>query len=97
MAKVTTDILYNDNGGMAFNCRNFTKQQAIKEYELDFPDKLQDYEPWVSYFRYKTKQEILDEGDTEEIVLYTEGCQLFLECEPDDVGAFKCWMFGDWW
>ena len=31
----------------------------------------------------------------EEIMGYEDGSmQLFLECEPNDKGAFKCWVIG---
>ena len=39
-------------------------------------------------------EEIAD-GDWEEIDGYEQGYMtMFVECEPDDVGAFKCWVIG---
>ena len=43
----------------------------------------------------KTYKEVIDDGDWEEIMGYEDGSmQLFLECKPDDKGAFKCWVIG---
>ena len=49
----------------------------------------------MTWYRYKTKQEVIDDGDWEEIMGYEDGSmQLFLECEPNDKGAFKYWVIG---
>ena len=65
MAKITSDILYLGEGGIAFN------------------------------YNHYTKEEVVNDGDWEEIMGYEDGSmQLFLECEPNDKGAFKCWVIG---
>ena len=95
MAKVTADFLLLDDEGMAFNYNNYTKKAAIAEYKSNYDRELEDWEPFVTWYRYKTKQEVIDDGDWEEIMGYEDGSmQLFLECEPDDKGAFKCWVIG---
>lgn len=95
MAKVTADFLLLGDEGMAFNYNNYTKEEAIAEYKSNYDRELNDWEPFVTWYRYKTKQEVIDGGDWEEIIGYEDGSmQLFLECEPDDKGAFKCWVIG---
>lgn len=96
MAKITVDYLDLGNGGMAYNYNYYTKEEAIAEYKKDYDRKLNDWEPFVSWYRYKTKQEVINDGDWEEIMGYEDGSrQLFLECEPNDKGAFKCWIIGE--
>ena len=96
MAKVTADFLLLGDEGMAFNYNNYTKEAAIAEYKSNYDRELDDWEPFVTGYRYKTKQEVIDDGDWEEIIGYEDGSmQLFLECEPDDKGAFKCWVIGE--
>lgn len=95
MAKVIADFLLLGDEGMAFNYNNYTKEAAIAEYKSNYDRELDDWEPFVTWYRYKTKQEVIDDGDWEEIMGYEDGSmQLFLECEPDDKGAFKCWVIG---
>ena len=95
MAKVTADFLLLGDEGMAFDYNNYTKEAAIAEYKSNYDRELDDWEPFVTWYRYKTKQEVIDDGDWEEIIGYEDGSmQLFLECEPDDKGAFKCWVIG---
>ena len=95
MAKVTADFLLLGDEGMAFNYNNYTKEAAITEYKSNYDRELEDWEPFITWYRYKTKQEVIDDGDWEEIISYEDGSmQLFLECEPDDKGAFKCWVIG---
>ena len=95
MAKVTVDYLDLGDGGMAYNYNHYTREEAIAEYKRDYHRTLDDWEPFVTEYRYKTKQEVIDDGDWEEIMGYEDGSmQLFLECEPDDKGAFKCWVIG---
>lgn len=97
MAKITSDYLYlgEDGIGMAFNYSHYTKEEAIKEYKMEHDRELEDWEPFITWYRYKTKQEVIDDGDWEEIMGYEDGSmQLFLECEPNDKGAFKCWVIG---
>ena len=95
MAKVTADFLLLGDEGMAFNYNAYTKEEAIEEYRSNFDRELDDWEPFVTWYRYKTKQEVIDDGDWEEIMGYEDGSmQLFLECEPNDKGAFKCWVIG---
>ena len=49
--------------------------------------------PFVTWYRYKTKAEVIADGDWEIINGYEQGyMQVFEECEPNDVGAFKCWV-----
>ena len=81
MAKITVDYLDLGNGGMA--------------YKKDYDRELNDWEPFVTWYRYKTKAEVVADGDWEEIDGYEQGYMtMFVECEPDDVGAFKCWVIG---
>ena len=95
MVKVTADFLFLGDEGMAFNYNNYTKEAAITEYKSNYDRELEDWEPFVTWYRYKTKQEVIDDGDWEEIIGYEDGSmQLFLECEPNDKGAFKCWVIG---
>ena len=95
MAKVTADFLLLGDEGMAFNYNNYTKEAAIAEYKSNYDRELEDWEPFVTWYRYKTKQEVINDGDWEEIIGYEDGSmQIFLECEPDDKGAFKCWVIG---
>ena len=95
MAKVTADFLLLGDEGMAFDYNNYTKEAAIAEYKSNYDRELEDWEPFVAWYRYKTKQEVIDDGDWEEIMGYEDGSiQLFLECEPNDKGAFKCWVIG---
>ena len=95
MAKITADFLLLGDEGMAFNYNAYTKEEAIEEYRSNFDRELEDWEPFTTWYRYKTKQEVIDDGDWEEIMGYEDGSmQLFLECEPDDKGAFKCWVIG---
>ena len=95
MAKVTVDYLDLGDGGMAYNYNHYTREEAIAEYKKDYDRELKDWEPFVTRYRYKTKQEVIDDGDWEEIMGYEDGSmQLFLECEPNDKGAFKCWVIG---
>ena len=95
MAKVTADFLLLDDEGMAFNYNNYTKEAAIAEYKSNYDRELEDWEPFVTWYRYKTKQEVIDDGNWEEIMCDEDGSmQLFLECEPNDKGAFKCWVIG---
>ena len=95
MAKVTVDYLDLGDGGMAYNYNHYTREEAIAEYKKDYDREFDDWEPFVTWYRYKTKQEVIDDGDWEEIMGYEDGSmQLFLECEPDDKGAFKCWVIG---
>lgn len=95
MAKVTADFLLLGDEGMAFNYNNYTKEAAIAEYKSNYDHELDDWEPFVTWYRYKTKQEVVNDGDWEEIIGYEDGSiQLFLECEPNDKGAFKCWVIG---
>lgn len=95
MAKVTADFLLLGDEGMAFNYNNYTKEEAIAEYKSNYDRELNDWEPFVTWYRYKTKQEVINDGDWEEIMSYEDGSmQIFLECEPDDKGAFKCWVIG---
>lgn len=95
MAKVIADFLLLGDEGMAFNYNNYTKEAAIAEYKSNYDRELDDWEPFVTWYRYKTKQEVINDGDWEEIMGYEDGSmQLFLECEPDDKGAFKCWVIG---
>lgn len=99
MAKVTTSYILLDEYGRAYNYKLYTREECIREYEAEFEDEdieIHDYEPYVSYFRYLTKEEIRAEGDWEYISGYEDGSlQMFEECEPDDKGAFKCWVIGD--
>ena len=95
MTKVTVDYLDLGDGGMAYNYNHYTREEAIAEYKRDYDRELDDWEPFITWYRYKTKQEVIDDGDWEEIMGYEDGSmQLFLECEPDDKGAFKCWVIG---
>ena len=95
MAKVTVNYLDLGDGGMAYNYNHCTREEVIAEYKKDYDRELEDWEPFVTWYRYKTKQEVIDDGDWEEIIGYEDGSmQLFLECEPDDKGAFKCWVIG---
>lgn len=95
MAKVTVNYLDLGDGGMAYNYNHCTREAAIAEYKSNYDRELEDWEPFVTWYRYKTKQEVIDDGDWEEIMGYEDGSmQLFLECEPDDKGAFKCWVIG---
>lgn len=95
MAKVTADFLLLGDEGMAFNYKAYTKEEAIEEYRSNFDRELEYWEPFTTWYRYKTKQEAIDDGDWEEIMGYEDGSmQLFLECEPNDKGAFKCWVIG---
>ena len=95
MAKVTADFLLLDDEGMAFNYNNYTKEAAIAEYKSNYERELEDWKPFISWYRYKTKEEVISDGDWEEIMGYEDGSmQIFLECEPDDKGAFKCWVIG---
>ena len=55
MAKITSDILYLGEGGMAFNYNHYTKEEAIREYKMDYDRELEDWEPFVTWYRYKTK------------------------------------------
>ena len=95
MAKTTVDYLYLGDGGMAYNYNHYTREEVIAEYKKDYDRELEDWEPFITWYRYKTKQEVIDDGDWEEIMGYEDGSmQLFLECEPNDKGAFKCWVIG---
>lgn len=95
MAKVTANYLYVADEGMAFNYNAYTKEKSIEEYRSNFDRELEDWKPFITWYRYKTKQEVIDDGDWEEIMGYEDGSmQLFLECEPNDKGAFKCWVIG---
>lgn len=102
MKKIFSEIILTDDWGgsktaMAFNCKKYSKEEAIKEFKLNFPDfEIEDYWPFVTYYRYMTKQEVINEGDWEYIAGYEDGSMsLFVECEPNDKGAFKCWVIGD--
>ena len=89
------NFLLLDDEGMAFNYNNYTKEAAIAEYKSNYDRELEDWEPFVTWYRYKTKQEVIDDGNWEEIMGYEDGSmQLFLECELNDKGAFKCWVIG---
>ena len=47
------------------------------------------------YVHATEQLEVIDDGGWEEIIGYEDGSmQLFLECEPNDKGAFKCWVIG---
>ena len=95
MAKVTVDYLDLGNGGMAYNYKHYTKEEAIAEYKKDYDLEFNDWEPFVAWYRYKTKAEVIADSDWEEINGYEQGYMtIFIECEPDDVGAFKCWVIG---
>ena len=95
MTKVTVNYLDLGDGGIAYNYNHCTREEAIAEYKKDYDRELEDWEPFVTWYRYKTKQEVIEDGDWEEIMGYEDGSmQLFLECEPDDKGAFKCWVIG---
>ena len=95
MAKVTVNYLDLGGGGMAYNYNHCTREEAIAEYKKDYDRELEDWESFVTWYRYKTKQEVINDGDWEEIMGYEDGSmQIFLECEPDDKGAFKCWVIG---
>lgn len=94
MSKVTADYLNLENGGMAYNYKHYTKEEAITEYRKDYSRELNDWEPFTSWYRYKTKSEVIADGDWEEIDGYEQGYMtVFMECEPNDIGAFKCWVF----
>ena len=56
MAKITSDYLYlgEDGIGMAFNYNHYTKEEAIKEYKMEHDRELEDWEPFVSWYRYKS-------------------------------------------
>ena len=95
MAKVTVNHLDLGDGVMAYNYNHYTREEAIAEYKKDYDRELEGWEPFVTWYRYKTKQEVIEDGDWEEIMGYKDGSmQLFLECEPNDKGAFKCWVIG---
>lgn len=101
MAKITADYLELSQYGRAYNYKHYTKEECVREYLSEFQYygeevSIEDYEPFVSYFRYITKAEIVANGDWEEIIGYEEGYMTkFEECEPNDKGAFKCWVIGD--
>ena len=93
MAKVIVDYIDLGDGGMAYNYNHYTKEEAIAEYKKDYDRELNDWEPFVTWYRYKTKAEVIADGDWEIINGYEQGyMQVFEECEPNDVGAFKCWV-----
>lgn len=100
MAKRTVDYIELSQYGRAYNYNNYTKEECIKEYLKEFnyyEEKvdIKDYEPFISYFRYITKAEIISRGDWEEIIGYEQGyLTMFEECNPNDRGAFKCWVIG---
>ena len=52
MAKITSDILYLGEGGMAFNYNHYTKEEAIAEYKKDYNRGLDDWEPFVAWLGY---------------------------------------------
>ena len=60
MAKVTADFLLLGDEGMAFDYNNYTKEAAIAEYKSNYDRELDDWEPFVTWYRYKTKQEVID-------------------------------------
>lgn len=44
-------------------------------------------------YNHYTKEEAIADGDWGIINGYEQGyMQVFEECEPNDVGAFKCWV-----
>lgn len=91
MAKKTfCDIIIGDKE-KAYNCSKYTKKQALEDYEREYGFiPVEDY-IYYTYFRYKTKEEVIADGDWEEIAGYEDGSmQLYEECFKDDKGAFKC-------
>ena len=98
MKKIFSSIMIGDgDSAMAFSCSKYTKERAINEFKLTCPGvEIKDYEPFITYYRYITKDEVLNDGDWEIIMGYDDGSMsLFEECEPTDRGAFKCWVIGD--
>lgn len=102
MKKIFSAIILSDDWGdpkeaMAFNYKQYSKEQCIDEFRLEFPDTIiQDYEPFITYYRYITKVEIIADGDWEFISGYEDGSlSMYEKCEPNDKGAFKCWVIGD--
>ena len=93
MAKKTFSDIFVGEKSKAYNCSKYTKAAAMEDYRREvgeFPDE--DY-VFVSYYRYITKQEVIDNGDFEEISGYEDGSmELFEECFENAKGAFKCWV-----
>ena len=52
MAKVTVDYLDLGNGGMAYNYKHYTKEEAIAEYKKDYDRELNDWKPFVAWLGY---------------------------------------------
>lgn len=101
MAKKTFDTIDLEDGCRAYNYRHYTKEECMEEYRKERvyygeDITIKDYYPFITYFRYRTKAEVIADGDWEYINGYEDGSlTLFEECEPNDVGAFKCWIMGD--
>ena len=73
MAKVTVNYLDLGDGGIAYNYNHYTREEAIADCRKDYDRELDDWEPFVTWYRYKTKQEVIDDGDWEEIMGYENG------------------------
>ena len=54
MAKVTVNYLDLGDGGIAYNYNHYTREEVIAEYKKDYDRELEDWEPFVTWYRYKT-------------------------------------------
>lgn len=94
--KKTFDFLELENGGMVYNAKRWTPEEAIKDYEWYEDRRAKDYEPVEVYYRYLTKEEALSSGDSEIEIDYKTGERSwFVPCEKEDNRAIKCWQLGD--